>query len=170
MCLPAGEFMRRFLLHALPDGFHRIRHYGLFANGHRAAMIARCRELLDVPPTQADGDGGQGEQCGATKQVPACPCCGGPMRIIERFEGPNPQRAAARFELTRRHAGLAAAVAVSAVSASETDRGFSGTEEFWIIVAIRSEDETETPGRRKRRQSRSSKTSGAHSLSEAARL
>ena len=38
MCLPAGEFMRRFLLHALPDGFHRIRHYGLFANGHRAAM------------------------------------------------------------------------------------------------------------------------------------
>ena len=46
MRLPAGEFMRRFLLlHALPDGFHRIRHYGLFANGHRAAMIARCREL-----------------------------------------------------------------------------------------------------------------------------
>ena len=92
MCLPAGEFMRRFLLHALPDGFHRIRHYGLFANGHRAAMIARCRELLDVPPTQADGDGGQGEQCGATKQVPACPCCGGPMRIIERFEGRSSRR------------------------------------------------------------------------------
>ena len=88
MRLPAGEFMRRFLLHVLPDGFHRIRHYGLFANGHRAAMIARCRELLDVPPTPADGDGGQGEQCGATKEVPACPCCGGPMRIIERFEGP----------------------------------------------------------------------------------
>ena len=42
MCLPAGEFMRRFLLHVLPDGFHRIRHYGLFANGHRAAMLARA--------------------------------------------------------------------------------------------------------------------------------
>ena len=40
MCLPAGEFMRRFLLHVLPDGFHRIRHYGLFVNGYRAAMIA----------------------------------------------------------------------------------------------------------------------------------
>src|SRR5215217_960311 len=52
MCLPAGEFMRRFLLHVLPDGFHRVRHYGLFANGHRAAMLARCRELLDVPPAR----------------------------------------------------------------------------------------------------------------------
>ena len=44
----AGEFMRRFLLHVLPDGFHRIRHYGLFANGHRAEKLALCRELLDV--------------------------------------------------------------------------------------------------------------------------
>jgi hypothetical protein len=96
MRLPAGEFMRRFLLHALPDGFHRIRYYGLFANGHRAAMIARCRELLDAPSTQADGDGSQGEQCGATKEVPACPCCGGPMRIIERFEGPSSRRYPAR--------------------------------------------------------------------------
>ena len=58
MRLPAGEFMRRFLLHVLPDGFHRIRHYGLLANGHRAAMLARCRELLDVPPAPAEADGG----------------------------------------------------------------------------------------------------------------
>ena len=92
MRLPAGEFMRRFLLHVLPDGFHRIRHYGLFANGHRAAMLARCRELLDVPPAPAEGDGGQEERRGATKEVPACPCCGGPMRIIERFEGPSSRR------------------------------------------------------------------------------
>ena len=56
MRLPAGEFMRRFLLHVLPDGFHRIRHYGLLANGHRAAMLARCRELLDVPPVLAEGE------------------------------------------------------------------------------------------------------------------
>ena len=42
--------MRRFLLHVLPDGFHRIRHYGLFANGHRADKLALCRKLLDVPP------------------------------------------------------------------------------------------------------------------------
>ena len=48
MRLPPGEFMRRFLLHVLPDGFHRIRHYGLFANGHRAEKLALCRELLGV--------------------------------------------------------------------------------------------------------------------------
>ena len=95
MRLPAEEFMRRFLLHVLPDGFHRIRHYGLFANGHRAAMIARCRELLNAPPIQAENDG-QGERRGTTKEVPACPCCGGPMRIIERFEGPSSRRYPAR--------------------------------------------------------------------------
>ena len=49
MTLDAGEFMRRFLLHVLPDGFHRIRHYGLFANGHRADKLALCRKLLEVP-------------------------------------------------------------------------------------------------------------------------
>ncbi len=90
MRLPAGEFMRRFLLHVLPDGFHRIRHYGLFANGHRAAMIARCRELLDVPPIPVKVDGG------VKPELATCPCCGGPMRIIERFEGPNSRRYPAR--------------------------------------------------------------------------
>src|SRR5215213_6494628 len=95
MRLPAGEFMRRFLLHVLPDGFHRIRHYGLFANGQRAAMLARCRELLDVPPAPAEADD-QEERRGATKEVPACPCCGGPMRIIERFEGSGSRRYPAR--------------------------------------------------------------------------
>ena len=86
MRLPAGEFMRRFLLHVLPDGFHRIRHYGLFANGHRAAMLARCRELLDMPPApvKAEWRREDKEQREAKAEVPACPCCGGPMRIIER--------------------------------------------------------------------------------------
>ena len=46
---PTDEFIRRFLIHVLPHGFHRIRHYGLFANGNRAANIARARELLTVP-------------------------------------------------------------------------------------------------------------------------
>ena len=94
MRLSAGEFMRRFLLHVLPDGFHRIRHYGLFANGHRAAMLARCREFLDVPPTQIKVIGGENdaERRGAKVEIPACPCCGGPMRIIERFEGPGSRR------------------------------------------------------------------------------
>ena len=51
MKLAVGEFMRRFLLHVLPDGFHRIRHYGLFANGHRADKVTLCRKLLNVSPT-----------------------------------------------------------------------------------------------------------------------
>jgi hypothetical protein len=49
MMLATDEFIRRFLIHVLPHGFHRIRHYGLFANGNRAANIARARELLAVP-------------------------------------------------------------------------------------------------------------------------
>jgi hypothetical protein len=93
MRLPAGEFMRRFLLHVLPAGFHRVRHSGLFANGHRAAMIARCRELLGVPPALAEGnDNDQEERRSTTTEVPSCPCCGGPMRVIERFEGPSSRR------------------------------------------------------------------------------
>jgi len=53
MTLTAEGFIRRrFLLHVLPDGFHRIRHYGFLANGNRAANLARCRQLLAVPPTQ----------------------------------------------------------------------------------------------------------------------
>jgi hypothetical protein len=60
-------------------------------------MIARCRELLDVPPTPAEADDhDQEERRGATKEVPACPCCGGPMRVIERFEGPYSRRYPAR--------------------------------------------------------------------------
>ena len=49
MTLATDEFIRRFLMHVLPKGLHRIRHYGLFANGNRAANIARARELLGVP-------------------------------------------------------------------------------------------------------------------------
>jgi len=54
MTLKAGEFIRRFLLHVLPDGFHRIRNYGLLANGHRAEKLAVCRRLLEVPSTTLD--------------------------------------------------------------------------------------------------------------------
>jgi hypothetical protein len=88
MQLDAGEFMRRFLLHVLPDGFHRIRHYGLFANGHRAEKLALCRRLLDVPVPS----GGTDEACDADERLeeprepPPCPCCGGRMRVIESFE------------------------------------------------------------------------------------
>ena len=87
MRLAVGEFMRRFLLHVLPDGFHRIRHYGLFANGHRADKLALCRELLAVPAAATDrkDDDHDGN---ADNETPPCPCCGGRMKVIETFEGP----------------------------------------------------------------------------------
>ncbi len=85
MTLGAAEFIRRFLLHVLPHGFHRIRHYGLFANGHRVENLGLARELLDMPPRQhlseAATDGDQ-----APKLPYPCPSCGGPMIPIDTFE------------------------------------------------------------------------------------
>ena len=92
MTLPTDEFIRRFLLHVLPGGFHRIRHYGLFANGGRAANLARARELLGVPARQNEsGDADANADEPPTHALP-CPCCGGRMIIIETFErGSTPQ-------------------------------------------------------------------------------
>ena len=78
MNLAPAEFVRRFLLHVLPDSFHRIRHYGLFANGGRAANIAKARELLAVPEL------GRSEEEKQTANT--CPSCGGHMVVIESFE------------------------------------------------------------------------------------
>ena len=98
MRLDAGEFMRRFLLHVLPDGFHRIRHYGLFANGHRADKLALCRKLLgvsveaetcsDQEPAGGAATESANDEPGEIKDTepPPCPCCGGRMRTIETFE------------------------------------------------------------------------------------
>jgi hypothetical protein len=87
MTLDADEFIRRFLIHVLPDGFHRIRHYGLFANGNRAANIALARRLLGVPdPPPSSVDSGGIENRDRDKECNACPCCGGRMIIIETFE------------------------------------------------------------------------------------
>jgi hypothetical protein len=83
MRLAPGEFIRRFLLHVLPDGFHRIRHYGLFANGHRAEKLALCRKLLDAPTAVNHEHAGDQVQ---DDDRPPCPCCGGRMRVIETFE------------------------------------------------------------------------------------
>jgi Putative transposase/Transposase zinc-binding domain len=89
MRLAVGEFMRRFLLHVLPDGFHRIRHYGLFANGHRADKLAVCRRLLHVPTAATDSsDGGPDHDGIVDNDLSPCPCCGGHMKIIQTFEGP----------------------------------------------------------------------------------
>src|SRR3954447_10510715 len=89
MTLPADEFIRRFLLHVLPDGFHRIRHDGLFASGTRAANVARIRSLLAPPsPSGSDPEPVTNEDT----STPACPCCGGRLLIIERFRrGESPQ-------------------------------------------------------------------------------
>ncbi len=87
MTLAAHEFIRRFLIHTLPDGFHRIRHYGLFANGGRVRNIARTRELLDVPAPVHEPDNNQTAEPGEPAALlQPCPCCGGRMIIIETFE------------------------------------------------------------------------------------
>ena len=80
MTLSTDEFIRRFLLHLLPRGFHRIRHYGLLATSTRKASLARARELLAVAPPSDDDLPEQ-----PTDAHTACPCCGGHMIIIETF-------------------------------------------------------------------------------------
>jgi predicted RNA-binding Zn-ribbon protein involved in translation (DUF1610 family) len=84
MTLTSDEFMRRFLLHVLPSGFHRIRHYGLIANTTRKDNLARARELLMVEKTieTADADIAVGSDESVTY---VCPDCGAPMIIIDTF-------------------------------------------------------------------------------------
>jgi hypothetical protein len=87
MTLATHEFIRRFLMHVLPAGFHRIRYYGLLASGKRADNIARARELLTLPIIPVDAIKAAAAT-GDQPQTPEhrCPCCGGRMIIIERFE------------------------------------------------------------------------------------
>jgi hypothetical protein len=93
MTLEAAEFIRRFLMHVLPSGFHRIRHYGLFASAVRAQNLERARRLLATPEgstkrLRAEVDNGaQGPEA-----VHRCPCCGGRMIVIETFDGARPAR------------------------------------------------------------------------------
>jgi hypothetical protein len=87
MTLATDEFIRRFLIHVLPPGFHRIRHYGLFANGGRAENFARARELLAMPTPETRTDDAENDD-GAEPPALAQPCpqCGGRMIVIESFE------------------------------------------------------------------------------------
>lgn len=98
MTLATGEFIRRFLLHVLPRGFHRIRHYGLLAGGTRKVSLALARELLNVaPPAPANDQAVEPDDF-----RPPCSCCGGRMIVIEVFErwrqprGPPDMRTANR--------------------------------------------------------------------------
>jgi Putative transposase/Transposase zinc-binding domain len=84
MTLATSEFIRRFLSHVLPKGFHRIRYYGLLAKSSCAENLARARQLLAVPKPQALPDDDAGPNEPSTIAHP-CPCCGGRMIIIEAF-------------------------------------------------------------------------------------
>lgn len=105
MRLHPHEFIRRFLMHVLPKGFHRIRHYGLFAGTAKAQHIATARKLLDMPVSNASA-AAEGANTDANDTPSAkCPCCGGRMRIIERFKRgetprhhPSPRPGATRID------------------------------------------------------------------------
>ncbi len=89
MRLATDEFIRRFLLHVLPKGFHRIRHYGLFANSARLRNLATIRRLLRAAPPDPEPDASdtQAADAPATRTLrQPCPCCGGPMIVIETFD------------------------------------------------------------------------------------
>ena len=91
MTLDADEFMRRFLLHVLPGGFHRIRHYGLLANAGRREHLARARELLHVVPAAAEPS----PETPVVSAAPTFVCshCGAAMIIVETFARGQPIRA-----------------------------------------------------------------------------
>jgi hypothetical protein len=90
MVLAADEFIRRFLLHTLPDGFHRIRHYGFLANGHRAAKLALCRELLAAASIIEPATPTEPKE--AASEFDRCPCCGGAMVTFAILLRPSPRR------------------------------------------------------------------------------
>jgi hypothetical protein len=86
MTLATGEFIRRFLMHVLPKGFHRIRHYGLLANGGRAENLAIARALLNLAkPDAIPDDPATADEVEPPMLARPCPCCGGRMLIIETF-------------------------------------------------------------------------------------
>ena len=96
MKLAPDEFIRRFLLHALPDGFHRIRHFGFMANGHRAARLALCRSLLADQQERSDPAAVAKAQPRTHVDAPACRECGGVMRrVVELPRRFHPSRAQA---------------------------------------------------------------------------
>ena len=99
MTLPTHEFIRRFLMHVLPQGFHRIRYYGLLTSQTRAKNIARVRQLLALPLIPVDAINAKASTSAQPDEPKApehpCPCCGSRMVIIETFlpgQQPNASR------------------------------------------------------------------------------
>ena len=91
MTLSAEEFARRFLLHVLPKGFVRIRHFGFMANSQRTASLELCRQLLDMEPTAGS------TETSNTNSARLCPSCHQPVTVIERL---NPAQIRWRFVST----------------------------------------------------------------------
>jgi hypothetical protein len=94
MTLATHEFIRRFLVHVLPTGFHRIRHYGLFASPKHVDNIKHARELLSAPAPQDEArDAAAADAAEPHTPSHPCPCCGGRMAIIETFQRGSSPRA-----------------------------------------------------------------------------
>ena len=85
MRLATSEFIRRFLIHVLPESFHRIRHYGLLASSTRKANITKIRALLCVPQIEPPATPEPEPEIAPLTLREPCPCCGGAMRVIEIF-------------------------------------------------------------------------------------
>ena len=107
MTVHPHEFIRRFLIHVLPKGLHRIRHYGLLANGTKQESLAKARALLKVPAPKPTSTQDEAPADAERPEAPArpCPCCGARMLIIETFEGvcrrrpyASPSRAVMRLD------------------------------------------------------------------------
>ena len=104
MTLSCDEFIRRFLLHILPKGFHRIRHYGLLASAGCKTNIARAKELIAaIPEVEPPAAHDTADPDATTDHRPLCPCCGGRMIIVEVLvragapRGPPPSGAGIRI-------------------------------------------------------------------------
>jgi hypothetical protein len=87
MSLSRDEFLRRFLLHLLPKGFVRIRHFGFLANRRRAALLPRCFAALHATPPKNESE----TSTATAHPLWRCPKCGGPMAVVERFTAPQLQ-------------------------------------------------------------------------------
>jgi hypothetical protein len=97
MTLDAEEFIRRFLLHVLPDGFQRIRYYGFLGNRYRKEKLARCRELLDMPACEVPGPEGSQDYRDRCEELTGsslreCPVCHQGRMAVVAILPPNPNR------------------------------------------------------------------------------
>jgi hypothetical protein len=104
MALAADEFIRRFLLHTLPDGFHRIRHYGFLSNRHRAEKLILCRQLIAIAAVAPHYNCDEARQL-RVRTFDACPCCGGHVEVLGPLSRSCPADASAGHDTSCTFAG-----------------------------------------------------------------